>query len=128
MVIREYYRHYSRCREQDREQDMTKVQIKRCPWKVEIRLKGHAQYNPGNDIVCAALSNTCYMLLNYLLEEEPRVIESYQDDPGDFRIDINPVVESESLNPILRMFEIGIKQIADNYPKNVSLEVLYDVI
>lgn len=85
-------------------------------------------YNPGNDIVCAAVSNTCYMLLNYLLTEDPRVLESYQDDPGDFRIDINPLVEKEDLNPVLKMFEIGIRQIADNYPKNVSLEVLYDTI
>ena len=105
---------------------MTQVTLKTCPWKVEVRAKGHARYNPGNDIVCAAVSTVCYMLLNFLLSEDPRVLERYQDDPGDFRLDINPVVATVDLDTVISMFRVGIKQLADNYPDNVSLEVSYD--
>ena len=107
---------------------MTKVVISQSPWRVEIRLKGHAGYNPGNDIVCSAISNTCYMLLNFLLQEDPRTVESFKDDPGDFRLDINPLVskDEKDIKTAIKMFRIGIDQIAMNYPKHCRLEVKND--
>ena len=34
--------------------------------KFDLRMEGHADYNPGNDIVCAALSSQFFSLANYL--------------------------------------------------------------
>lgn len=68
------------------------------------------------------------MLLNFLLEEDPRVLESFRDDPGDFRLDINPLVskDEKNINTAIRMFRIGIEQISMNFPKYVRLEVKHD--
>lgn len=111
---------------------MTKVKISDSQWKTEIEIKGHAGYNPNNDIVCAAISNTAYMLLNYLLDYEYMgIVESYKDEPGDFRLSINRCADNNNeveLSTALRMFRIGIEQIAINYPKNCKLEVTHDAI
>lgn len=34
--------------------------------KFDLRMEGHAGFNPGNDIVCAALSSQFFSLANYL--------------------------------------------------------------
>jgi len=43
--------------------------------KFDLRMEGHAGFNPGNDIVCAALSGQFFSLANYLdaIGSEPLV-------------------------------------------------------
>ena len=110
---------------------MTKVTISNSPWVTEIRVKGHAGFNPGNDIVCAAISNTSYMLLNFMLKFVPDYVRSYQDDPGDFRMDIRMDGDKTThtrIKTALEMFKTGIEQISVNYPKHCTLEVKHDAI
>ena len=49
---------------------MTTVRIRIKKLTVEVSVKGHADYNPGNDIVCAGISTLSYTLLNYLRQAE----------------------------------------------------------
>lgn len=110
---------------------MTKVTISNSPWVTEIRVKGHAGFNPGNDIVCAAISNSSYMVLNYMLEHLPGYLKRYKDEPGDFRMDISmdgDLRTNTKIKTVLELFETAIGQIAVNYPKNCNLEVKHDSI
>ena len=49
---------------------MTKINIKKSrDWisgKFEVSMSGHSGFNPGNDIVCSALSCLFFALSNYL--------------------------------------------------------------
>lgn len=95
------------------------MQINQMKATCKITLRGHADYNPGNDIVCAALSNTAYMLLNYLLRKHEDALLSYQDDPGNFIMVIDTA--GHDVETAIDVFCIGVEQIAANYPENVEV-------
>jgi uncharacterized protein YsxB (DUF464 family) len=88
-------------------------------------IKGHAGYNPGNDIVCSAVSALAYTLagaVNSLCKiNEAR----YNDNPGDFLFDVSIKGLSsptyDSLKTIFLTVYTGIKLIAESYPKNVEV-------
>lgn len=80
-----------------------------------IEIKGHANYNPGNDIVCASCSILAYTLLNTLeVENIPYTVE---EESGYMCIETT-VNESE---PYFKMVHLGYKSLAQNYPENVRL-------
>lgn len=81
--------------------------------KDKVTLKGHAEYNPGHDIVCAAVSALFYTLLGYL-EEKARVDEA-KEESGDAWITFHGGGEA------LEMFSLGVRQISETYPENVKV-------
>ncbi len=82
-----------------------------------ISIKGHAEYNPGNDIVCAAVSALAQTLVQNLTDIGADV--KGRVEPGDFEI-----VSSDS-NPLVRfafdMTMTGLKMIANTHPKHVNV-------
>lgn len=106
---------------------MTRIRILRQQNKTTmITLTGHADYDPGHDIVCSAISLLAYTLINYLLEYHPEALPVYQDDPGNFVICVSTAESSPEVNAAIQMFEIGAVSLAGNYPENV--EVQHDTI
>ena len=79
-----------------------------------VEANGHAEYNPGNDIVCAGVSALFYAFAGYLKNKE---------DVRDVVIDLksgNSKIEGwGDLKEAFDMLVIGIEQIAQTYPKNV---------
>ncbi len=78
-----------------------------------ISIKGHAGFNPGNDIVCAGVSTLAYALINTLIEDMTKF--DFNDTPGNFHIVIHEIT------PYVHMFEIGIKALAEHFPDNVEV-------
>ena len=88
-------------------------------------IKGHAGYNPGNDIVCSAISGLAYTLWGAVINLCGINDIRYKDDPGDFLLDI-PIKNLSSpiygkLKTIFLTVYIGINLIAESYPKNVEV-------
>ncbi|HIW72639.1 MAG TPA: ribosomal-processing cysteine protease Prp [Candidatus Levilactobacillus faecigallinarum] len=84
---------------------------------VEITIEGHALEAPfGHDIVCAAVSTLFSQLQVSLVKQQTNddgnaaKLQATLLDNGDFRM--------------VNSFEIMIKQLAKQYPKNVSFEAV----
>lgn len=89
--------------------------------EMEISVSGHAGYaNPGQDIVCAAISGLVLALHAWLIRhEELTRLANRQDGEAVFRFSACP----ESC-AVYEMFWCGAASIAAEYPQFVSLEVL----
>lgn len=98
---------------------MTKVQIGEGDGVYALTLEGHAGYNPGNDVVCAALSATVYALVGYLHNAGAHLYGMDEEtvEPGHvvlwFRGD-------GQVGAAFRMAAIGLLQIARQYPAYVT--------
>ena len=77
----------------------------------EVEIKGHAEYNPGNDIVCAACS-----VLTCLLVNMPEV-QTAQVKPGHVKLTIKV---TEKSGPVIEAVRGGFRMIRHKYPDNVS--------
>ena len=85
----------------------------------EITLSGHAHYaESGKDIVCAGISALVQSLIQSIEELTQDKIQ-YSMSPG--RVDIKFRDLSEQAQLLVSSFFVGVKQIADNYPKHVKL-------
>lgn len=95
----------------------------------EVTLSGHADYNPGNDIVCAGISTITYTLLNYLLWARDNYLIKhleYKDNPGDIKIRATRYAPYDrEISTALNMFRIGAEMMASYYPDNIKVEVTY---
>ena len=82
--------------------------------EVKITIKGHAGYNPGNDIVCAACSALFFTLMEEMnltrREMALRIME------GDSFIQVLEPDETA-----IRVIMNGYKMIADTYPEHVTV-------
>ena len=83
-------------------------------------VKGHAGYGThGNDIVCSAVSSAAYMTANTIIEIlgiNPSV--KVQDGVMET---ILPEESAEKGKDILLGFELHIKELSEQYPKNVTI-------
>jgi uncharacterized protein YsxB (DUF464 family) len=84
-----------------------------------FELQGHAEFNPGNDIVCAGVSAIAYALLGYLENNQDRITDFYENDICSGFICIR-LSGADALTPAFEMAAIGIMQIANQYPENVK--------
>lgn len=84
-----------------------------------ITVNGHANYAPsGQDIVCAGVSILTQTLISSIEELTTDKIQ-YSVSPG--TVDIKHGNLSGSAQALVDSFFIGIKMIADEYPKNVKI-------
>lgn len=84
-----------------------------------LKLKGHAAYNVGNDIVCSAVSSITETLILILKEKE---ITEITREPGN--VEIKGKLDEEIRN-YLYFACTGYKAIANTYPENVSFKGQY---
>ena len=115
---------------------MTTVTIKKGTeaWRTEISVRGHADYNPGNDIVCSAISSSICMLLNFLMQMDeqamhtPKILDYGKLIPGDVDMTVSQMgcdkTEKTKIKTAIECFRIAIAQVEQEYPMHVKLEVI----
>lgn len=94
---------------------MTQAKIRKDNEYSVVTFNGHALYNPGNDIVCAAISTIMFMYINTLIEDSVEYELSCAD--ADYMIK----AKTEDVAPYLKMLTIGLKMIEEQYPDNVEV-------
>lgn len=92
-----------------------------------LEVKGHAEFNPGNDIVCSAVSALAYTLAG-AIQNIGFDDSVFKEKPGDYLLDIKfkdaSVKAIDRAKTIFEAIYIGIWQIANTYPDNVSVEFI----
>ena len=91
----------------------------------EYHSEGHANFYPGNDIVCAAVSALSYALLGTLENIENLELNKTIKD-GDMMIAIgadNKNVHAIA-NTVFTTIYIGLKQLELTYPEHVNVTIL----
>ena len=85
----------------------------------EIIIDGHANSAPkGEDLVCCAVSTLYYALIANLLDITDNV--DYDGEDGHARVKCKEF--SRDAHRCFKFFRIGIKHLADKYPKNINIE------
>ena len=125
---------------------MIKVLIDR--QKSLVKVEGHANFAPkGQDIVCSAMSILVANLVEYFKEYQAKgeeefikmVKETFEDLKEKEDDDLKIKIFEERKTPltvinfceyhqihflVVNYFAIGVKLLADQYPENVSLEII----
>ena len=94
---------------------MINIKLKGEDKKYEISAEGHAMFNPGNDIVCAAVSCLFYTFIGFLgncNEAE----HSFELSSGKALI-----LAEGDIEQAYKMFVIGLLQLEKSYPDNVKI-------
>lgn len=101
---------------------MVDVHFAFSPGRYRMTLRGHAGYNPGNDVVCAGVSSIVFSLLGWLANASEHITttRAMQYEPG--RVDID-VSGDAVLQTAFDMALIGISQIEQSYPENVHVNI-----
>lgn len=103
---------------------MTEIKYtERGDW-VRVSLNGHAMFNPGNDIVCAAVSTITYQLLNVVayLEAEGHITGAETDIHDGFVIVTFRVIDKPVWQTVWRVIRTGYENIAQAHPQNVRID------
>lgn len=95
---------------------MTQVTIQYSKSRAIVDLIGHAEFNPGNDIVCASVSTLAYALYNTLMHDGALIVIKDGSMHMEFPY-------TEALEYHLKMFTVGIDMIQERYPDNVRLAI-----
>jgi uncharacterized protein YsxB (DUF464 family) len=86
---------------------------------IQLEVEGHADYNPGNDIVCSAISALAMCFVGGVRATGQLI--SYRADSGDFFAEAEAMPKSHLIfNTIL----IGMLQVAKTYPENVKINII----
>jgi uncharacterized protein YsxB (DUF464 family) len=105
---------------------MTKIYFKKDGDNyISAEIVGHAGFNPGNDIVCSAISALGWTLLGALENVDGAEVE-YSVKSGEITCKTFTVDESEKdkVNCIFETVLIGLKQIELAHPENLKIEIL----
>lgn len=97
---------------------------------IGFHASGHSLLNPGNDIVCSAVSALSYALLGTLENISGVIVEKNVSD-GEMDISIKHDDSNHTKEAIFKVSNtvfsticIGLKQVAKSYPDNVKVRVL----
>jgi uncharacterized protein YsxB (DUF464 family) len=90
----------------------------------ECRIEGHAGFNPGNDIVCAAVSALGFALIGSLRNISGISFRKFQAENG-IDLAINPFIDKGNqriADTVFMTVYIGLKQIEKAYPEHVQVK------
>ena len=86
-----------------------------------ISAEGHAAYNPGNDIVCSAIS--CLLQTLWAgLEMYCFTPVEHKQKSGMFALSGSVYGYKERVTTLFNSILFGLEQIAEQYPENVKIE------
>ncbi len=86
-----------------------------------FNFKGHSGFAVrGNDIVCAAVSSAAYMAANTIIEIMKIDAFAEVSENGEMTLKI-PEADAQKAKDILLGLELHIKELAKQYPKNVTI-------
>jgi uncharacterized protein YsxB (DUF464 family) len=99
---------------------MTKITVTQDGYRRSLVMEGHADYSPGDDIVCAGCSAIAYALLGWCKNFPSSVwdVEDMHDAEGDVVIKCSGDVRFMTA---FDMAIIGLAQIAAKFPDNVII-------
>ena len=97
---------------------MIKIYVQRQGGCCELRLRGHAMYSKGADIVCAAVSTLYYSLLAAAEKDKSTINLVSKEKSGSAYLRF---LGGEKLIGAYEMAVAGFGQICAEYPKNVKL-------
>lgn len=97
---------------------MITVRLTKSKNKYILEANGHAGYDPGHDIVCAAVSMLTYTLASRLLELGENI---NKDDLADGHARIVIRKRGENL-AVLKTVWCGFESLADEYPDYVQID------
>lgn len=112
---------------------MTIARFKQTGNKFDIKIKGHALFKPGNDIVCAGCSTLAYTLINVLVAEHDNDegsafdLFNYYTDKKDGVCIIKATVKDDRLGCIdteITTIATGFALLASEHPKHVRFKYL----
>lgn len=86
-------------------------------------LKGHAGYNPGNDVVCAGISALAFALVGTLKNIQDISFTRLQYQNG-VTVEIEPFAdetEQAVVDAVFMTVLIGLKQIEKQYPNHIQV-------
>ena len=96
---------------------MIKVNITVSDDTYDISAEGHALFNPGNDIVCSAVSALFYAFAGYLHNDSKVRRADIHLDSGDAKIKAKGDIKQA-----FDVFIIGLLQIEKAYPDNLKIK------
>lgn len=107
---------------------MTKIEWLELKDICYIRVEGHAEYNPGNDIVCAAVSalmqtlyagldGVCHASAGEKHEDGMMVVVVYTDRENE-----------KAVHTLFQSILLGLQLIAGEYPEHVQIEPMTESI
>ena len=86
-----------------------------------FNIKGHAGYaQSGNDIVCAAVSSSAYLVANTIIEIMGVKADASVDENGEMTVLI-PEEGAIKTKEILLGFKLHVEELQKQYPKNVTI-------
>ncbi len=88
----------------------------------EVEVSGHGGGKAGSDIVCAAVSAITETALAGLLHYDPKGV-TWKMREGYISIQVKDAAET-SVAAIMTTMILGLKQIGQEYPKRVSLNLI----
>lgn len=94
---------------------MTTISIGISENQFKIKLNGHADYNPGNDIVCAA----CSVLIETLIRTLEEMEHPYKSTIESGHAEVE--THSKAADPYFYMAYVGYKALAEAFPENVKV-------
>lgn len=83
-----------------------------------LEITGHAEYNNGNDIVCAAVSAITYTLAGFLHNTDCHSFVRLDSGDGEMHCYRTPRTDVA-----IEMAMLGYFQIAASYPNNVTIHI-----
>lgn len=99
---------------------MTSVTFTRTAAGYEVRMRGHAGYSDGDDIVCASCSILAYALAENVLRMQDELhTSSVSTGDGEMTICAGP--RSKRLDIIMDAYQAGYELLSQKYPQNVVL-------
>jgi uncharacterized protein YsxB (DUF464 family) len=108
---------------------MVNVEIHNKGSEAHISITGHAEYNPGNDIVCSAISGLGYAFLgavqNYQISNPKLFDLKYNANSGEIECSIKNIIPHAKvvLNAYISMLTVGLQQIELQYPDNINVHL-----
>jgi uncharacterized protein YsxB (DUF464 family) len=91
----------------------------------ELKVEGHAKYNPGNDIVCSAVSVLAYTFFYSSVENVDIKSVQFVDKPGEYYcfIDVKKLPDKmqSKAETVFETIYSGMKHIELSYPENVHV-------
>jgi uncharacterized protein YsxB (DUF464 family) len=101
---------------------MTEVTVEKKRNLIEIKIVGHAGYNPGNDIVCSACSILTYTLIQNLInaEKEDKALRIISQDISNGYVCLLIEPLRHRVYTIIDVISSGFKLLQDQYPEFVK--------
>lgn len=98
---------------------MVEIVFKEAGDRCYLAMHGHADFNPGCDVVCAGVSAIVYALAGYIANADGIKVNTAKYTPGEAEFD----VEGDARQAFETTY-IGLAQIAQKYPDNVHVEII----